>query len=138
MRAFQFFPRVVKRAASISHTAQRQSVSRSGASVRPAQARIIAPLIQRCFESSLAHAQAGPGTRLPRPAAHRNPDEPIYQLTFTCRVCKERSSHTVSKQGYHKGTVLITCSGCKGRHLISDHLRVRTSARCIYHHRLLI
>jgi len=59
-----------------------------------------------------------------RPAPHRNPDEPCYELTFTCKACRHRSAHTVSKQGYHKGTTLITCPGCKARHLISDHLHV--------------
>lgn len=45
-------------------------------------------------------------------------------MTFTCRKCLERSSHKISKQGYHHGTILITCPGCKNRHLISDHLKV--------------
>ena len=49
---------------------------------------------------------------------------PSYQLTFTCKPCKERSTHEISKQGYHYGTVLITCPGCKNRHAISDHLKV--------------
>ncbi|KAI9766379.1 MAG: hypothetical protein M1835_007207 [Candelina submexicana] len=30
----------------------------------------------------------------------------------------------MSKQGYHKGTVLITCPECKNRHVMSDHLRI--------------
>jgi protein import protein ZIM17 len=30
----------------------------------------------------------------------------------------------MSKQGYHHGTILITCPGCKNRHLIADHLKV--------------
>jgi mitochondrial protein import protein ZIM17 len=30
----------------------------------------------------------------------------------------------MSKHGYHKGTVLITCPSCKARHVISDHLGV--------------
>lgn len=80
------------------------------------------PRTPRRFDSSKPSAAAK--ATLPKPAPHRNPDEPIYQLTFTCKACKTRSSHTVSKQGYHHGTVLITCSGCKARHLISDHLRV--------------
>lgn len=30
----------------------------------------------------------------------------------------------MSKQAYHKGTVLIQCPDCKNRHLIADHLNV--------------
>lgn len=50
--------------------------------------------------------------------------KPSYQLTFTCKPCGERSTHVVSQQGYHKGTVLIACPGCNKRHLIADHLKV--------------
>ncbi|RYP21079.1 hypothetical protein DL767_009342 [Monosporascus sp. MG133] len=50
--------------------------------------------------------------------------EPHYQLTFTCVPCSGRSSHTVSKQGYHHGSVLITCPSCRNRHVISDHLHI--------------
>ena len=49
---------------------------------------------------------------------------PCYELTFTCKPCKHRSSHTISKHGYHHGTVLITCPECSNRHVISDHLRI--------------
>ncbi|GAM85727.1 hypothetical protein ANO11243_037350 [Dothideomycetidae sp. 11243] len=51
-------------------------------------------------------------------------EPPSYQMTFTCRKCLHRSSHKISKQGYHHGTTLITCPGCKNRHLISDHLKI--------------
>ncbi|CAJ2501390.1 Uu.00g042430.m01.CDS01 [Anthostomella pinea] len=50
--------------------------------------------------------------------------EPHYELTFTCVPCGERSSHTISKQGYHKGSVLITCPSCRNRHIISDNLNI--------------
>ncbi|KAI9673888.1 MAG: hypothetical protein M1817_002094 [Caeruleum heppii] len=30
----------------------------------------------------------------------------------------------MSKQGYHHGTVLITCPSCKNRHVMSDHLKI--------------
>ncbi|KAF8246890.1 hypothetical protein K440DRAFT_506947, partial [Wilcoxina mikolae CBS 423.85] len=50
------------------------------------------------------------------------PPQPSYHLTFTCRPCQTRSTHTVSKQAYHGGTVLIQCPGCKNRHVITDHL----------------
>ncbi|KAI9376242.1 DNL zinc finger-domain-containing protein [Aspergillus egyptiacus] len=54
----------------------------------------------------------------------RREQEPAYQLTFTCKPCGERSSHRVSKHGYHRGTVLIQCPGCKNRHVISDNLNI--------------
>ncbi|KAI9850736.1 MAG: hypothetical protein M1830_006963 [Pleopsidium flavum] len=54
----------------------------------------------------------------------RAEQEPAYELTFTCKPCRTRSAHRVSKQGYHKGTVLITCPDCKNRHVISDHLKI--------------
>lgn len=43
---------------------------------------------------------------------------------FTCKPCGERSSHRISKQGYHSGTVLIKCPSCSNRHIISDHLGI--------------
>jgi hypothetical protein len=51
-------------------------------------------------------------------------DVPAYAMVFTCKACGERSAHRVSKQAYHHGTVLITCPGCKKRHLMADHLKV--------------
>lgn len=53
---------------------------------------------------------------------------PSYEMVFTCKPCGERSMHTVSKQGYHHGTVLVACPGCKARHLIADHLKVFASS----------
>ena len=54
----------------------------------------------------------------------RREQEPAYQITFTCKPCGQRSSHRMSKQGYHHGTVLISCPSCKNRHVISDHLNI--------------
>ncbi|ODQ66753.1 zf-DNL-domain-containing protein [Nadsonia fulvescens var. elongata DSM 6958] len=50
--------------------------------------------------------------------------KPMYKISFTCKKCNERSSHKMSHQSYHKGTVLIQCPGCKNRHLIADHLKI--------------
>ncbi|RDA89220.1 hypothetical protein CP532_0568 [Ophiocordyceps camponoti-leonardi (nom. inval.)] len=52
------------------------------------------------------------------------PDPAYYFLSFTCIPCDSRSHHRVSKHGYHFGSVLITCPGCRNRHVISDHLRI--------------
>jgi mitochondrial protein import protein ZIM17 len=54
----------------------------------------------------------------------RRDQEPAYRLTFTCKPCGTRSSHHVSKHGYHRGTVLIRCPSCSNRHIISDHLQI--------------
>ncbi|KAF3484402.1 DNL zinc finger domain-containing protein [Arthroderma uncinatum] len=57
-------------------------------------------------------------------AQARRDQEPAYQIHFTCKPCTHRSSHRISKHGYHKGTVLITCPSCSNRHVISDHLKI--------------
>ncbi|MCJ1309672.1 hypothetical protein MMC25_003332 [Agyrium rufum] len=86
----------------------------------------IIPQMQRRFESTNATSAVSVPTATP----DQNSDEPAkrdvpaYELTFTCKPCKHRSTHRVSKQGYHKGSVLITCPSCKNRHVISDHLRI--------------
>ncbi|WEW58085.1 hypothetical protein PRK78_003552 [Emydomyces testavorans] len=54
----------------------------------------------------------------------RRAEEPSYLITFTCKPCSHRSGHRISKLGYHKGTVLITCPNCRNRHIISDHLNI--------------
>lgn len=64
-----------------------------------------------------------PNAQLQHPHVERL-QRPEYHLTFTCKPCSTRSSHYVSKQGYHKGSVLITCPDCKNRHVISDHLGI--------------
>ncbi|CUS25008.1 LAQU0S23e00958g1_1 [Lachancea quebecensis] len=51
-------------------------------------------------------------------------EKPQLMIAFTCKKCNNRSSHTMSKQAYTKGTVLIQCPGCKSRHLIADHLKI--------------
>lgn len=51
-------------------------------------------------------------------------DKPMMMIAFTCKKCNTRSSHTMSKQAYTKGSVLIKCPGCNNRHLIADHLKI--------------
>ncbi|CAG7920639.1 unnamed protein product [Penicillium olsonii] len=54
----------------------------------------------------------------------RRKNEEAYRITFTCKPCGHRSAHRMSKQGYHRGTVLIQCPSCQSRHVMSDHLGV--------------
>lgn len=51
-------------------------------------------------------------------------DKPLLMIAFTCKKCNTRSSHTMSKQAYKSGTVLITCPSCHNKHLIADHLKI--------------
>ncbi|KAI1659689.1 DNL zinc finger-domain-containing protein [Daldinia decipiens] len=78
-----------------------------------------------------AHAIPRPPTSRPSTSAstvrkHYPPKriDPHYELTFTCVPCGDRSTHEISKQGYHHGSVLITCPSCRNRHVISDHLKI--------------
>jgi len=41
---------------------------------------------------------------------------------YTCRVCESRSARRVSRAAYERGSVLLRCPGCKGLHVLSDHL----------------
>jgi hypothetical protein len=43
-------------------------------------------------------------------------------MMYTCKVCETRSARQISKQGYYHGSVIVRCPGCKGLHMISDHL----------------
>ncbi|KAL1872293.1 hypothetical protein VTK73DRAFT_1642 [Phialemonium thermophilum] len=113
---------------------QRQQLASSGASLCRRQhlsttPRRLAHTIPRPRPRPAAPADANGKTRgtsnnknAAATAAARS--NPCYELTFTCIPCGHRSGHSVSKQGYHHGTVLITCPSCRNRHLISDHLGI--------------
>jgi mitochondrial protein import protein ZIM17 len=81
-----------------------------------AEASSATPKTQTQTTSEFAAASEGE-----RPPV-KNPD--YYQLSFTCIPCDHRSHHNVSKQGYHRGSVLISCPNCRNRHVISDHLDI--------------
>jgi protein import protein ZIM17 len=94
------------------------------------------------LHSTESSSSSSNGTRAPRPLtdrdsidstrvksdkeaiAERKAQQPCYDMTFTCKKCLGRSSHRITKQAYHFGTVLVNCPGCKGRHLIADHMKV--------------
>ena len=74
-------------------------------------------------------APASPSSPSPQESALSSPtsNHPAYVIFFTCKPCSNRSGpHRVTKQGFHKGTTLITCPSCKNRHVVSDHLRIFT------------
>ncbi|KAJ4394352.1 hypothetical protein N0V93_003569 [Gnomoniopsis smithogilvyi] len=73
--------------------------------------------------SSFRYAYSTPSTT-DKPQQPNTPKQPSYELTFTCVPCGSRSAHTISKQGYHHGSILITCPSCRNRHVISDHLQI--------------
>lgn len=89
----------------------------AGAALRVARPRFVVPKMR--LQQSIT-----PLRFYSSPAEIGKIDKPTYQLTFTCKACDTRSSHLVSKQAYHNGTVLIQCPSCKNRHLIADHLNV--------------
>jgi protein import protein ZIM17 len=59
-----------------------------------------------------------------KPPRSRVESQPHYRLKFTCAPCDTPSTHNISKQGYHHGSVLVTCPSCRNRHVISDHLGI--------------
>ena len=78
----------------------------------------------RRWNSGLTSGGAKPTAQEAAESEDRWANTPAYEMTFTCKQCNTRSTHKISKQGYHHGTVLINCPGCKNRHLISDHMKV--------------
>ncbi|SCU96219.1 LAME_0F15390g1_1 [Lachancea meyersii CBS 8951] len=74
--------------------------------------------------SRFQHNEAPKGPPVASKTAAIKTDKPAMMIAFTCKKCNTRSSHTMSKQAYTKGTVLIQCPGCKSRHLIADHLKI--------------
>ncbi|RDL34784.1 uncharacterized protein BP5553_07912 [Venustampulla echinocandica] len=77
------------------------------------------PVTSTSTNASVSQHNKKPRFAVPPPP---NPPKPEYEMTFTCTPCSTRSTHRVSKQGYHFGSVLITCPECRNRHVISDHL----------------
>ncbi|KAK1979736.1 DNL zinc finger protein [Colletotrichum cereale] len=82
------------------------------------------PTVAARFAHAVPKPKAAREAAAKSPAQMRLESSPHYQLDFTCVPCDTRSRHKVSKQGYHHGSVLITCPSCRNRHVISDHLGI--------------
>lgn len=46
----------------------------------------------------------------------------MMALVSTCGKCQTPIRKTFSRLAYEKGVVLVTCPGCRVRHLVADHL----------------
>lgn len=123
-RPAEHIPAASKR---LIHTPRTSTVTRPSLVV----ARRQLPCAARFESSTPTPPRTNTTTQAPESRLDRE-QVPSYELTFTCNVCKTRSSHRMSKQGYHKGTILISCPDCKNRHLISDHLKVGRLNLCTY------
>ena len=120
----QFAPLCHPRFPPPSYTPKR-GISQPPFSSRPLQTRQVSGSTS-APSSAVAHSP-----HYPTDTQSSSEKPPAYELTFTCKPCKHRSTHTFSKQGYHKGTVLITCPECSNRHVISDHLKVGSQGLCV-------
>ena len=56
------------------------------------------------------------------PAAGAAAPGALMVAMYTCRVCETRSARRVSRAAYERGSVLLRCPGCRGLHVLSDHL----------------
>ena len=112
-------PRPLSQLAAIKHPrSSKQQLFTSHLRRLSAQPPRSLPFAHTRHQSSTTHPppSSSPSTPAEKPSA--------YELTFTCKPCLHRSTHKISTQGYHHGTVLITCPDCKTRHVISDHLKI--------------
>ncbi|KAI1177500.1 DNL zinc finger-domain-containing protein [Nemania sp. FL0916] len=98
------------------------AILRSRSALRPSLPRPHVRLHRTAQSTGRRFAHA-----IPKPTANatsRKMLEPHYRLSFECVPCATRSEHVVTKQAYHKGSVLITCPACRNRHVISDNLNI--------------
>mmetsp|Transcript_19499 Transcript_19499/g.27768 ORF Transcript_19499/g.27768 Transcript_19499/m.27768 type:complete len:305 (+) Transcript_19499:132-1046(+) len=45
-----------------------------------------------------------------------------FHLSYTCKICDTRNSHSITRLGYNKGVVIAVCKCCDTKHLIADNL----------------
>jgi len=45
-----------------------------------------------------------------------------FQLSYTCKLCNTRNTHSITRLGYNHGVVIAVCKQCTNKHLIADNL----------------
>ncbi|KAE9973296.1 hypothetical protein EG328_004475 [Venturia inaequalis] len=121
---------IPRRCINTSAAAPRRTLQPAFASPLPRRPLPSQHMLLRSFSvSSRARQEAAVPSNGSVKAEEPKAEAPAYEMTFTCKKCQTRSTHRISKQGYHNGTVLITCPGCKNKHLISDHLKIFSDSR---------
>lgn len=111
------------------HNALRHDTRLQGSPLRIPFEHRLPPLTPQHSLSPIKRYNSSLSVSATEPRSPVTEDEPSYQLSFTCKPCLYRSSHRVTKHGYHHGTVLVTCPSCKARHVIADHLKVFLDSR---------
>lgn len=72
--------------------------------------------------SALPVTSVGPGGVLGVVGETLKLQEPRMAMVFTCAVCETRSTKLFHRSSYERGTVIVTCPGCRSHHLVADHL----------------
>ncbi|TQS32130.1 hypothetical protein Golomagni_07561 [Golovinomyces magnicellulatus] len=130
---------MASRAASVLRPLLRQRASLASTAFSLSARRAVATPVLPLSIHRAAHSIPKPPSSTPKKPnvpEHKLSSEPksegerpdinpaYYQLSFTCMPCSHRSHHNISKQGYHTGSILITCPSCRNRHVISDNLNI--------------
>jgi hypothetical protein len=45
-----------------------------------------------------------------------------FQLSYTCKLCNTRNTHSITRLGYNHGVVIAICKQCNNKHLLADNL----------------
>ena len=45
-----------------------------------------------------------------------------FHLSYTCKLCNTRNTHSITRLGYNHGVVIAICKQCTSKHLIADNL----------------
>ena len=101
------------------------AVAVAGASAAAASQPLSSPAAAAA-ESAASSFPGVSGAAPPGASAHASAHAPappaLMVVMYTCRVCETRSARRVSRAAYERGSVLLRCPGCRGLHVLADHL----------------